>query len=184
MNNIDTELYPDYNFRFSGVKDTFDNYNLGRDENKKIVAVDRKSGAIITDELIIDRVKFSLSWVMATVKSHSRTTIDESIVTDQDYKYAFSEDSRKTYAIIMGEIQKELTTTGNINPIDVVQATDGFNYKYAKSYAENLFSQKRFVEATNKWARHALPNALPQTEELLTYDEARFREQQGNIPKM
>ena len=83
----------------------------------------------------------------------------------------------------MSEIQRELTTTGNINPIEIVQSTEDFNYKYAKSYAENLFSQKKFVEATNKWARHALPNALPQTEELLTYEEAIIREQE-NHPKM
>lgn len=183
MNNIDTKLYPQYNFRFDGVKDTFDKYTLGKDKNGNLVAVDRNSGVFISDELMIDRVKFSLSWVLATMNSHPRTTSDRSYVTEQDYEYAFSEDARKTYAIIMSEIQRELTTTGNINPIEIVQSTEDFNYKYAKSYAENLFSQKKFIEATNKWARHALPNALPQTEELLTYEETIIREQE-NHPKM
>lgn len=183
MNNIDTKLYPQYNFRFDGVKDTFDKYTLGKDKNGKLVAIDRNSGVFISDELMIDRVKFSLSWVLATMYSHPRTTLDRSLVTEKDYEYAFSEEARKTYSIIMNEIQKELTTTGNINPIEVVQSTEDFNYKYAKRYAENLFSQKKFVEATNKWARHALLNALPQTEELLTYEEAIIRDQ-GSHPRM
>lgn len=183
MNNIDTKLYPQYNFRFSGVKDTFDKYTLGKDKIGNIVAVDRNSGNLIHDELFINRVKFSLSWVMATMKSHSRTTSDTSYVTEQDYEHAFSENAAKTYAIIMSEIQRELTTTGNIDPIDVVQSTEVLNYKYARAYAENLFSQKKFVEATNKWARYAIPNALPQTEELLTYEEA-IACGQGNQPRM
>lgn len=184
MDNINTNSYPQYNFRFSGVKQTFDNYTLGKDKNGNIVAIDKNNGTYISDELIIDRVKFSLSWVMATMNSHPRTTPDSTTVTEQDYQYAFSEDARKTYAIIMSEVQKQLTTTGNIDPIQVVQSTEGFNYKYAKAYAINLFSQKRFIEATNRWVRYAIPNALPQTEKLLTYDEARLSNNQGNGPKM
>ena len=54
MNNVDTNLYPEYNFRFNGVKDTFDKYDIAKDSNGNTVVVDRTGGWHIGDELIID----------------------------------------------------------------------------------------------------------------------------------
>lgn len=172
MNNIDTNLYPQYNFRFDGVKDTFDKYDICKDPDGNTIVVDRINGQHIADELIIDRVKFSFSWVLSIMKSHPRETITTHKLTELDYEHAFSDDARKTYARIMSEIQRELTTTGNINTLDVVHSTEDIQYKYAKTYAENLFSSKKYIKAIDKWARHAIPNALPQTKETLTYIEA------------
>ena len=46
MNNIDTKLYPQYNFRFSGLKDTYDKYVLLRDADGKLIVKDKKTKAV------------------------------------------------------------------------------------------------------------------------------------------
>lgn len=180
MNNADTNLYPEYNFRFNGVKDTFDKYEIVKDSNGNTVVVDRTGGWYIGDELIIDRVKFSYSWVLAIMKVRSSETVDTRRLTAQVYEHAFSDDARKVYARIMGEIQRELTATGNINTLDVVNAAGNVPYRYARSYAESLFSSKKCIKALEKWARHAIPNALPQTKETLTYIDAVNRGYENN----
>lgn len=167
-----------YNFRFGGVRGTFDKYTLGKDDNGNLVAVERKTGTMHTDELIIDRVKFSIAWVKATMNSHPRTSPNGLNVTNQDYEYAFDENARKTYATIMACINYQLLTTGDIDPLEVIEDAGTLNYKYASEYARQLFSQKKFAEATDTWARRAIPNALPKTHPTLTEQEARLKNYQ------
>lgn len=167
---MDNKLYPQYNFRFSGLKETYDNYYLTKNEKGELVVIEKSTNGIIIDPLIVDRMKFALSWMEATKKSHSRITT-ESGTTDQDYNYAFNEGAQLTYATMMACIQKQLLTTGNIDFNEIIDSEEQVNYKYAKEYVTNLFSEERFVNALDKWSRYAIPNALPATKPLETLGE-------------
>lgn len=175
MNNRglpDPRLYPQFDFSFKGLKNTFDKYSLEKDTDGNCIAIDRTNGMKITDKLTIDRVKFSIAWIRATEFERSRTTSDTSVVTEQDYEYAFNDGARKTYSIVMNSIQDQLLTTGDIDPIQVVDATKTSTYKYSQSIATGLFSQQKYAQATNDWARHAIPNSLQQTSPVITYEQA------------
>lgn len=170
MNNIDPKLYPQYNFKFDGVKDTYDKYYLAKDTNGELAAVEKSTNTVIKDSLIIDRVKFAIAWAKSTQTAHPRTT-PNSEFNEKDYEYAFNEGARLTYASMMTCINNQLLTTGNIDPIEVLSYVENTNYKYSVEYVKNIFSKKIYVEALDKWARHAIPNALEPTQELMTLDE-------------
>lgn len=165
MNNIDPRLYPQYNFKLSGVKETYDKYYLAKDSRGELVAVEKKTNTVVVDPLIIDRLKFSLSWVESVKNSISRNTTD-SATNERDYEYAFNDEAHITYATMMSCIQKQLLTTGNIDVNEILEDEKKVTYKYATKYIENLFSKERYAKAVDKWARHAIPNALPATKEI------------------
>ena len=182
MKNIDINLYPQYNFRFDGVKNTFDNYTLGKDEKGNLVAIGKKDNLICNDQLIIDRVKFSIAWAKATQNAHSRTTTSTEF-NEYDYEYAFNQGARETYATMMNCINKQLLTTGNIDLFEIINDVKNVPYKYSEAYVTNLFSKKIYIEALDKWSRHAIPNALPSTQPLMTLEELKSLEN-DNTNKM
>ena len=172
---MDYKMYPQYNFKFSGLKETFDKYYLSKDETDQLFVIEKASGTKISDPLIIDRMKFALSWMEATKKSHSRTTSDPK-TTEQDYEYAFNEGAKLTYATMMSCIQKQLLTTGNIDYNEIIEYAKEINYKYSVDYITNLFSEERFVKALDTWSRRAIPNALPATRSLETLEEKNLKQ--------
>lgn len=182
MNNVDPKLYPQYNFKFDGLKDTYDNYYLEKAKDGDLVAVEKSTNKVIKDELILDRVKFAIAWVKSTQYAHPRTTPNPEF-NEYDYEYAFNEGARLTYASMMTCVNKQLLTTGNIDPFEILDYIENTNYKYSKDYVKNIFSKKIYVEALDKWARHAIPNALEATQELMTLDELNNLENK-NIHKM
>ena len=182
MNNIDINLYPQYNFKFDGVKNTFDNYTLGKDEKGNLVAISKKDNSICIDQLIIDRVKFSIAWAKSTQYAHSRSTPYPEF-NERDYEYAFNQGARETYAVMMGCVNKQLLTTGNIDLLEIINEVKKISYKYSEGYVKNLFSKKIYVEALDKWSRHAIPNALPSTQPLMTLEELQSLES-NNTHKM
>lgn len=180
MNNIDTKLYPQYNFRFSGVKDTFDNYTLGRDVDEKLILKDKRDGTITTNKLMIDRMKFCISWFNSVGESIGLGLPKDFTLEDKKiiYNYAFKYDSAKVaYSQIMTIISKQLKSTGNIEPEEIKRNLLKYD-ENAYNIANKLFDEQRYLNAVDRWARYAIPDALQPTKPLLVSNE------QGNIPKM
>lgn len=175
------ELYPQYDFSFVGLRKTYDNYELSK-INNQIVCKYKRSSDIYTSEIMIDRMKFAYIWMKATQYKRSRTTTDTSIITDNDYSYAFNNGASDTYNVIMNNIQKQITETGNIDTLEVFDCIEKMptNYKYANSIAEYLFSNRGCIEIMYNWVNLATPESLKRTSSFQTLDEAR-NFQTGNV---
>ena len=126
----------------------------------------------------MSRLKFSVAWVKSTQISHPRTSPSKEL-TEHDYMLAFDYNARKTYAIMMAIIKEQLLKTGNINPLEIIDYIEKHSNEYSKyssDYINNLFSKKIYVEAVDRWARYAIPDALMPTKELMTIDEYRWED--------
>lgn len=61
-NNLGTLLYPQYDFSFNGLRNTYNKYDLYKEENGDYYIKDKELGMKITDPLIISKVSFSKIW--------------------------------------------------------------------------------------------------------------------------
>ena len=164
--------YFDHKYDFDGLKYTFDNYVLKKDSNGEFYALKKGDNKIKYVGSIVDRLRFSYSWAQATlIKTHSRHLTNHKEMDDLDYEYAFNNDSRKVFDIMMNVIRVELEKTGNINPYEIISEFDHINNFYPNIYEDdnykyysiqivkNLFSRKTFFDLTDKWARSAYKGA-------------------------
>ena len=159
----------DKQYTLNGIKEIFDKYSLKKNERGIDIVIDRKTGNVVDDLSLRDKVKFSIAWVKATQYERSRTTLNKNLVTQEDYCCAFDKGSKITYAKIMNTIHKELITTGNIDPIEIVDECANVPYSHAQSIARGLLSRESYANVVDKWARLAYPDALEKNRPVYTY---------------
>lgn len=148
-------LYPQYDFSFEGLKKTYDTYFLSRDENGQAIAVERNSNNIIADSLLINRLKFAMTWFDANSVTQKQPERDYSIGSI-DYKYSFqNEKTKEIYHQLMDTAKNQLLTTGTI---DFVKVNDSFaaNDKHTHEIITNIASQQRYKKALETWVASSI----------------------------
>lgn len=169
-----------YNFKFDNIKDTYKKYALVKDEEENLVALNKKTKEKISDQFIIDRLKFSLAWVVSFLSTLNRTT-DECLCSKEDYEIAFNDNAKKIYFIMMDKIQNQLVKTGNIDTIEIIENINKSNVDNADLYVKKFLSSKVVLEVLDKWIRYSINEALPRTKPLLTYKDAKLKKNINNL---
>ena len=160
MNNEYKRLYPNYDFTIRGLQNTYNEmnkYDFKRDKDGNKYLIEKATGAIIYDQLIIKRFEFLFTWLKATMNNRSRTVANERIITKEDENYAFGENAHEVYATIMENIRQQLINNGNVDPIMVERSVENSRYKYAKSIVRGIISDPKSFSATINWVSSAIP---------------------------
>lgn len=150
------ETIRNYSYTLETVKELYRKYELVL-ENNLFVAKERDTEKVIMDEDLKNRIMFAHAWVESNAIANNSNDID----------LAFTKEATTKYNKILNSVEEQLLSTGNIDSIQVVEDS-----KY-DPLALTMFNNKAYIEATNKWARMALPHAFPQTKACVTYDEAK-----------
>ena len=166
----DPKLYPQYDFSFEGLKKTYDSYDLQRkEENGKEawVAIDKKTKAVVTDSLTIDRTKFARQWVGSFINSGLSMPSIGNDTTNIEYinqNYAWNENAKNDYNNLMGTMQMQLRGTGNVSPKEASEFLQSCKQPGVhQTNFKHLFSSVKYSEATTNYFRYATPDAQPQT---------------------
>lgn len=177
-----TEFYPQYNFRFSGLKDTYDKYVLLRDADGKLIVKDKETKVVTSDKLMVARMRFCISWFDSVGLALGLGGPQDSTEENDKLKYHFvfrNDKIKASYTQMMTIICKQLKTTGNIDMKEISRILDKeYGNEYGYNIVNELSSNQRYLDAINDWSRYAIPDALQQTKPLLVSCE------QENHPRM
>lgn len=146
------------NYSFEALKHIYDNYELRKDYDNNIFAVNLNTKEYTYNEKIIDKIKFSNLWFLSTMYNRSRTTTNN-IITKDDYEYAFNDGAKYTYLNMMNIIKQQLENKDNINPVEVLKNIENNNYKHSKDIINYLLGNKYSYEIVDKWSRYAVLNS-------------------------
>lgn len=156
-------------YSFKDLEETFNRYEIKSDKNKKIVVIDKLSKKEISNNDIINKVKFSFVW-FKTMGFPSNVAVGEYDYKTR-YNYAFSEKTKELYDNLSKLISEQLTTTGNIEVLDIVQFFKDNKYERLDD-VKKLFSDTISVKALTMWFRLANKDSLFPTKSIETYQEA------------
>ena len=177
-----TEFYPQYNFRFSGLKDTYDKYVLLMDVDGKLIVKNKETKEVTSDKVMVARMKFCISWFDSVGLALGLGGPQDSTEENNKFKYhcAFRYNEAKvSYEQMMNIIYKQLKTTGNIDMKEISSIlSKEYGNKYGSNIVNKLSSKQKYLDAVNVWSRYAIPDALQQTKPLLVSCE------QENHPRM
>ena len=168
-----------YNFKFDNIKDTYKEYLLVKDEEENVIALNKKTKEKVSDQFIIDRLKFSLAWVVSFLSTINRKT-DECLCSKEDYEIAFNDNAKKIYFVMMDKIQNQIVKTGNIDTIEIIENIKKLNIDNGDLYVKKFLSSRVVLEVLDKWIRYSINEALPRTKPLLTYKDAKLKKNLNN----
>lgn len=142
-------------YTFYDVKRLFDEFNIKKSTDGAFQVVKRSNGITYGNQALVDNVKFAHTWVAATEFGRSRMTPDTQVITQEDYSFAFDEEARRIYDFIMDAASQELINNGVLIGKEQLVAIikTAVLRAHAKDVVEGLYSDKRFLEAFNKWVR-------------------------------
>lgn len=168
-----------YNFKFDNIKDTYKEYLLVKDEEENVIALNKKTKEKVSDQFIIDRLKFSLAWVVSFLSTNNRK-IEECLCSKEDYEIAFNDNAKKIYFVMMDKIQNQIVKTGNIDTIEIIENIKKSNIDNGDLYVKKFLSSRVVLEVLDKWIRYSINEALPRTKPLLTYKDAKLKKNINN----
>jgi len=145
------------NYSFETVKELFDEYELVKDGKGTIMAARRGSKIPYTDAGFVAMVKFATTWVRATEFQRSRQTTDLQVITEDDYKYAFSDQAKEVYDCIMANAGQTMAAGGRLMRQETLRTEVIRNnlYKYAPTIVDGLYSNSKYLQAFDTWVRNA-----------------------------
>ncbi len=125
--------------KFSDVKDYFDKYTIGT-KNGKLIAIDRATDKVITDEDIVSKVHFASAWVEACGQDVSLSGVQTADGIDQrQYEYAFNKGAESTFNSLIGFISGNFGQKVQIEDM-ASYASSMTGYKYADSIVSALLT--------------------------------------------
>jgi len=144
-------------FTFDELKNLFYTFNLKQDIYGQYFIVNRQTGIPYNDGLVVDYVKFAHTWVYATTHNRSLKK-DSNIMTQEDYDYAFNEEAREVYNLIMNYSNQVLKHTGRMigkeRLIEYIRQ-NGIPVNYLKSIVDAIYSQENFYNSYEIWVRYS-----------------------------
>lgn len=145
------------NYSFETVKELFDEYELLEIEKGVLIAGGRKNHVLYDTVSLVAMVKFATAWVRATENERSRTTTDIKTVTEDDYKYAFSDQAKEVYDCIMANAGQAMAAGGRLMRQETLskEVSQDTGYKYASSIVKGLYSNDKYLQAFDTWVRKA-----------------------------
>lgn len=163
----DPKLYPQYDFSFEGLKKCYDDYTLSKDDKGNSIAIEKSTGAIYADNLIVKKVRFANLWNKSAMSKQYDTS-------EKTNDYCFNNGARRTYEYIMNKSQQQLESTGNINTKNILRgAKEELNpsYKYTDDIIRKLFDNESQAQLLTDYFRLATPNAKRQTQATSTIED-------------
>lgn len=153
---------------FENLKKTYCNYNVGTNTNGKTVAVEKNIGYVIEDPKFVARVRFLSIWRKSAIGN--KDTKDE----EASFEECFNSESEGIYNNIKECIQKQLTKTGNINTLEVLNTLKVSEYKWARSTSRRLFRNEIQAEIITDYFRSITPKVKKQSQKTLTTSQALY----------
>lgn len=154
-------------YSFEEVKKLFDNFNIQKNKNGEYIVVNRATKIYYDAKDFVDKVKFAHTWFQATRNGRSRTTLDLSVTTEDDYLYAFDHEAKEVYDYIMAVVSQTMQASGHLLRcealVNEIKQAEGLR-AHAYETAEGLYKNERFVQAFDTWVRKA--NNIPTYEEI------------------
>lgn len=155
-------------YSFADLKNIYDTYFLAYAPSGEEIAVNKELRTFSKDEELIDSVKFINAWFNSIVAIPYVSERDE----NSKYKYAFGFESAITYRQIMGELEKQLQNTGDIDPKEIYEHIRIYRNGLGLELMETLFNDEEYLKITDKWARKVCKDAKEPTRDLVTLDSA------------
>ena len=133
--SLNANLYPQYDFSFNGLKNTYDGYDLYQGENDSYYVKDKRTGIKITDPLWVDRVMFSKTWVN---------------VTEGD---SFSSNNKEIYDDIMSAVTRQDNSDLNLEEL-----RGNLGNPYSQYVIDKVASSPNYTMSLNKWVQRTNMN--------------------------
>mgnify|MGYP003294244123 CR=1 FL=1 len=156
------------NDTFENLEKTYFNYSVGTNTSGKTVAVEKNVGYVIEDPKFVARVRFVSIWRKSAIGNQD-TKDEESSVGE-----CFNEESKKIYEEIKNVIDMQLTKTGNIDTLEVLNKLKNTEYKWARSTSRRLFRNEIQTEIITDYFRSLIPKVKKQSKKTLTTSQALY----------
>ncbi len=141
------DFYPRYDFSLNSIKGIYDNYNIKYNALGQCIL--EKDGSLCSDELMVAKAKFAQTWIMATSYNRHRNNND-STITNDDYYYAFNEDTENVYNVIMDTVLQQNLDIYSIKTKNILKSSlINLNYKYSSSIVDGLYSSYESINNFN-----------------------------------
>ncbi len=142
---------------FEGLKETYDNYKLGVNPTGGLIAIEKSTGYVKEDYDFVCRVRFLSLWRKSAFANLDMKD-EESCV-----KECFSDESKNIYEELKEIMQNQLTTTGNIDTLEVINKMKDSPYKWGRITSRRLFRTQPYAETVANYFRCITPASKKQT---------------------
>lgn len=145
-------------FTFDELKELYKRFNLKKDIYGEYYILNRNTGIPYSEGLIVDYVKFAYNWVHINRYSRLLNKKDSSLLEQEDYDYAFSEELRNVYDVIMKCSKEVLRMTGEIvNKVSLVEYLEknGIVKQELLNVVEFMYLDEEFYKMYEIWVRYS-----------------------------
>lgn len=167
--NVRNSAFNQRKVEFNEIKEAYSNYFIAYNSDGIEIAVDRKTGIVSKDKVLIDKVKFGIAWVDSKgltlgISPSDLTQVDEA----HRFQLAFRHDERLAYSDIIHEVQEQLIETGNIDTFKLNYKAEKCRHALTVELYEYLLNDPKYLKSLYNWVRDITPESLEMREDLTT----------------
>lgn len=153
---------------FNGLKETYNYYKVGVNPEGGIIAVEKKTGYVKTDDKFVCRVRFINVWRKSAYGNFDSKD-EENCLSE-----CFSQESESIYNKLKEIVEKQIKKTGNVDTKEIIEKMKDQEEKWARITIRRLFKSVQTAETITNYYRSLMKRPKKQTKPTESLSQALY----------